>query len=277
MDESRPTEEVHRGTGDLDRLSSGEILERIVDEDALVAAAVRDALPRLTEACDLLTEALEADGRWINVSAGTSGRIGVLDAAEIPPTFGLDLGRVIGVIAGGAAALERAVEGAEDDPAAAERDLRALDLTSRDVVVCLSASGATPYVLGAADFARECGAASVGITCSPDSELADRVEIPIAVRVGPEVIAGSTRMKGGLSQKMILHALSTAVMVRMGRVRGNRMVGLQTVNEKLRVRALGIVMDLAKVPRERAESALADATSVDAALDALGVPRRGRP
>ena len=272
------TEQVHPGTGDLDRLPSGEILERILDEDASVAAAVRCVHPQLTEACDLLGAALEAGGRWINVGAGTSGRIGVLDAAEIPPTFGLDRDRVIGVIAGGETALQRAVEGAEDDPEAARRDLDALDLSDRDVVVCLSASGATPYVIGAASFARERGARSIGITCAPGSELACAVDIPIAVLVGPEVIAGSTRMKGGLSQKMILHALSTTVMVRLGRVRGNRMAGLQTVNAKLGERAVRIVMDLAKTPRKRAESALAAANgSVDAALDALGVSRRRRP
>ena len=146
------------------------------------------------------------------------------------------------------------------------------------MIVCLSASGQTPYVIGAARFARERGARSIGITCSPDSELATAVDVPIAVLVGPEVVAGSTRMKGGLSQKMILHALSTAVMVRLGRVRGNRMVGLQQVNAKLRERAVRIVMDLAKVPRERAQSALEDASgSVDAALDALSVSRRTRP
>lgn len=272
------TEQVHPGTGDLDRLSSAEILERILDEDASVADAVRCVYPQLTEACDLLSAALEAGGRWFNVGAGTSGRIGVLDAAEIPPTFGLDRARVVGVIAGGEPALRHAVEGAEDDPEAAARDLGALELSDRDVVVCLSASGRTPYVIGAANFARECGARSIGVTCAPGSELTDAVDVAIAVLVGPEVIAGSTRMKGGLSQKMILHALSTTVMVRLGRVRGNRMVGLRTANAKLQERAVRIVMDLAKAPRKRAESALADASgSVDAALTALGVGRRRRP
>jgi N-acetylmuramic acid 6-phosphate etherase len=269
---------VHPGTGDLDRLSSAEILKRILDEDASVADAVRCVYPQLTEACDLLSAALEAGGRWFNVGAGTSGRIGVLDAAEIPPTFGLDRARIVGVIAGGEPALRHAVEGAEDDPEAAARDLGALELSDRDVVVCLSASGRTPYVIGAANFARERGARSIGVTCAPGSELTDAVDVAIAVLVGPEVIAGSTRMKGGLSQKMILHALSTTVMVRLGRVRGNRMVGLRTANAKLQERAVRIVMDLAKAPRKRAESALADASgSVDAALTALGVGRRRRP
>lgn len=278
MDRPRSTERVHPDTGDLDRLGSAEILERILDEDAGVAGAVRAVHPVLARASDCLTQALESGGRWINVGAGTSGRIGVLDAAEIPPTFGLDPGRVVGLIAGGAAALQRAVEGAEDDPAAARRDLEALSLSASDVLVCLSASGRTPYVIGAAEAARERGAHSIGVTCAPDSELTRAVDLSIAVDVGPEVIAGSTRMKGGLSQKMILHALSTTVMVRLGRVRGNRMTGLQAVNAKLRERAVGIVCDLARVDRARAEAALeAAAGSVDAALDALGVPRRSRP
>jgi N-acetylmuramic acid 6-phosphate etherase len=271
------TERVHPGTGDLDRLGSAQILERILDEDAGVAEAVRGVYPELVEACEILHAALESGGRWINAGAGTSGRIGVIDAAEIPPTFGLDSGRVVGLIAGGADALQSAVEGAEDDAQAARRDLEALGLGPRDVLVCLSASGRTPWVLGAAGFARERGARTVGITCSPGSELACAVDLAIAVDVGAEVIAGSTRMKGGLAQKMILHALSTTVMVRLGHVRGNRMAGLQTMNAKLRERALGIVMDLAQVPRSEAESALASSGSVDAALDALGVPRRERP
>lgn len=272
------TEAVHPAMGDLDRLDSAEILERILDEDASVADAVRAVHAQLAEASELLLGVLEGGGRWINAGAGTSGRIGVLDAAEIPPTFGLDPGRVVGLIAGGDAALLRAVEGAEDDPSAAARDLDALGLTAADAVVCLSASGRTPYVIGAARFARQRGARSIGITCSPGSELGCTVDLSIAVDVGPEVIAGSTRMKGGLSQKMILHALSTTVMIRLGRVRGNRMVGLQAVNAKLRERAVRIVMDLARVPRERAEAALADAQGlVDAALDALGIPRRRRP
>ena len=161
------TEQVHPETGNLDRLSSSEILDRILDEDSSVSAAVRRVHPQLTEACDVLSAALEAGGRWINVGAGTSGRIGVLDAAEIPPTFGLDRSRVVGVIAGGEPALQHAVEGAEDDPEAARRDLAALDLSDDDVVVCLSASGRTPYVIGAANFGREQGALSIGVTCAP--------------------------------------------------------------------------------------------------------------
>ena len=264
------TEQVNPGTADLDCLPSRDVLARIIDEDTTVPGAVRKALPLLTDACDRLASALEAGGRWINVGAGTSGRIGLLDAAEIPPTFGLSPECVRGLIAGGEGAILRAVEGAEDDVEAAARDLAALDVGDADCVVCLSASGTTPYVIAAARASRTRGARSIGVTCAPGSPLSCAVDLAIEVPVGPEVIAGSTRMKGGLAQKMILHALSTAVMVRLGRVQGNRMVSLQALNAKLRHRALQIVMDLGGLPRSEAEAALAEAGgSVAAALDAV--------
>jgi len=267
----RITEEKNPRTGALDQLPPRAILELILDEDSVVPDAVRAQLEAMAEAVGVLTLALERGGRWLNLGAGTSGRIGMLDAAEIPPTFGLDPGRVLAVIAGGERALTQAVEGVEDDTAAARCDLQTLGFGEGDVLVALSASGRTPYVVAAVEYASEQGATSIGITCAPDSALAHACDIPIAVFVGPEAIAGSTRMKGGLAQKMVLHALSTAVMVRLGRVRGNLMTGLTPVNAKLRERALSILCDLAGCTPARARTALDEAEgSIEEALRSLG-------
>lgn len=263
----RITEQINPRTRDLDRQEPREILERLLEEDASVPAAVRAALNELTRACDVLTATLERGGRWFNLGSGTSGRIGLLDAAEIPPTFGLPPEAVQGVIAGGEAALTRAVEGAEDDPAAAARDLEARGFQANDALVALSASGRTGYVLAAVAHARALAAPVIGVTCAPDSPLAAAVDIPVVAVVGPEAIAGSTRMKGGLAQKMILHALSTTVMVRLGRVRGNLMTGLQPMNEKLRERAVAIVCQLAEVSEPEAREALRETGSIEAALE----------
>lgn len=271
---ARPiTEQANPNTAQLDQLEPREILERILEEDARVPAAVHAALDALTAACLRLHAVLDVGGRWINVGAGTSGRLGLLDAAEIPPTFGLDPSRVQAVIAGGDPALRRAVEGAEDDAAAARADLAEIGLCEGDALVALSASGVTPYTRAAAEYAREIGAATIAITCSPDSPLAEAVEIPIACVVGAEAVTGSTRLKGGLAQKMVLHALSTAVMVRLGRVRGNLMTSLTPVNDKLRERAVGIVAELAGCTAEEAASALESSDgSIERALEKLSSP-----
>ncbi len=250
------TERVNPRTRDLDQLATGDLLGRILDEDAAVASVVQAALPEIERACDLLHAALGRGGRWFNLGAGTSGRIGALDAAEIPPTFGLEADGVQAVIAGGDRALLHALEGVEDDPEQAARDLASRGFSREDVLVVLSASGRTPYALGGLQHARRIGAPSIAITCAPESPLAAQADVPIVAAVGPEVIAGSTRMKGGLAQKMILHALSTAVMVRLGRVRGNLMTGIRAVNSKLRERALGILVQLADCNRGEAERAL---------------------
>jgi N-acetylmuramic acid 6-phosphate etherase len=268
------TEARNPRTSDLDRLPVGELVARIVEEDARVPQAVRAALPALERACEALVETLERGGRWINLGAGTSGRIGALDAAEIPPTFGLEPERVQALVAGGPAALVGPVEGAEDDVGAAVRDLRKLELSSRDALVALSASGRTPYALAGLEHARAVGARALAVTCVPDSPLAQRAEIAIVAVVGPEVITGSTRMKGGLAEKMILHTLSTAVMVRLGRVQGNLMTGLRAVNLKLQQRGVRILCELARVSAAEAERALdAAGGSVEQALEELG--RRG--
>jgi len=264
------TEAQNPRTTDLDRLPVGELVERILDEDARVSDAVRAARPAIERACLALVEALDGGGRWFNVGAGTSGRIGALDAAEIPPTFGLEPERVQALVAGGPAALSGPVEGAEDDGASAPRELDKLGLGPRDAVVALSASGRTPFALAALEHARRRGARAIAITCAPNSPLAERADVAIVAVVGPEVIAGSTRMKGGLAQKMILHTLSTAVMVRLGRVQGNLMTGLRAVNSKLQERGVRILCELARVDRAAATSALEDAGgSVERALEAL--------
>ena len=252
----RPTEARNPRTLDLDQMSPRSLLTRILDEDATVPAAVRNALPQLEEASDALLEVLQGSGRWFNIGAGTSGRLGALDAAEIPPTYGLDPSRVQAIIAGGEEALLRAVESAEDDTTAAARDLRARFFRREDALLALSASGHTPYALAGVELAQELGATSIGVTCAPDSPLANLVDIAIVVDVGPEVVAGSTRMKGGLAQKMILHALSTSVMVRLGLVRSNLMTGIRPSSCKLRERAIAILMELSGRPEPEATAAL---------------------
>ncbi len=270
-----PTEKSNPRTRDLDRLDTAALVERIAAEDAAVSDAVRAELPRITEACERICAALAGGGRWINLGAGTSGRIGVLDAAEIPPTFGLPADRVQGRIAGGEAALRAAVEGAEDDHDAARRDVA--DLGPGDVLVGLSASGRTPYVIEALRAARQAGVTTVAITCDAGSELAGLADVSISTEVGPEVIAGSTRMKGGLAQKMVLHTLSTATMVRLGKVRGNLMTGLCAVNDKLRGRALHILVELCGCSEAEARAALdAAGGSVEAALTRLTPTGPGR-
>ncbi len=254
-----PTEARNPRTLDLDRLTPHCLLARILEEDASVPAAVREALPELELASDALLVVLERGGRWFNIGAGTSGRLGALDAAEIPPTYGLDPDRVQALIAGGEAALSRAVEDAEDNTEAAGRDLAARGFGAGDVLLALSASGHTPYALGAVRFARDAGAPTIGVTCAQGSPLDAAVDIAISVEVGPEVVAGSTRMKGGLAQKMVLHALSTSVMVRLGLVRSNLMTGMRGDSCKLRDRALRITMELSGRSRSEALAALEQA------------------
>jgi N-acetylmuramic acid 6-phosphate etherase len=251
-----PTEAVLDSSRDLDQRSTAEILALIHQEDGRAHAAVARALPQMEEAVDVLATALAGGGRWFNVGAGTSGRLGVLDASEIPPTYGMNPRIVQGVIAGGDRALRYPVEGAEDDAGAAALELQERGLTLGDAVLGISASGRTPFALGAIEAAHEAGARTVGITCDPDSALAQQAEIAIVAAVGPEVVAGSTRMKGGLAQKMILAALSTAVMVKLGKVTGNLMTHVTPVSNKLRGRAVRIVMQVAGVERNEARRLL---------------------
>jgi len=252
------TEEILDSTRDLDQRSTKEILEAIHSEDFRAIEAVGRVLGDVERAVDILVLVLQGGGRWFNIGAGTSGRVGVADAAEIPPTFGYPAERVMGILAGGPGALVRAVEGAEDVAEDARRVLRERELLAGDAVVALSASGRTPFALGALAEAEAAGARRIAITCDPGSPLAEAAEVSISPKVGPEVIAGSTRMKGGLAQKMVLHLLSTTVMVRLGRVEGNLMTNLHPASRKLEARALRIVMSLARVDEDRARALLAE-------------------
>jgi len=264
------TEEVLEATRDLDQRSTREILEAIHREDLRAVEAVGKVLAEVERAAGILVLCLQGGGRWFNVGAGTSGRIGVLDASEIPPTFGYPPERVQGIIAGGDAALRCAVEGAEDDAAAARLALRERDLMPGDAVLALSASGRTPFAIAALEEARELGARRIAVTCDPDAPLAAAAEVAIVPQVGPEVIAGSTRMKGGLAQKMVLHLLSTTVMVRLGRVEGNLMTNLVPASRKLERRALRILVTLGGASEEHARRALAECRgSLSDALERL--------
>ncbi len=231
------TEAIHSGTADLDTRSFQSIVAAIHGEDLRAACAVGSAGAATARAARRLCDVLRVGGVWFNMGAGTSGRMGCLDAAEIPPTFGLDADRVQGVIAGGPRALLGAVEGAEDDVEAALHDLKERDLSGGDALLAISASGRTPYTVAGLRYARSRGATALALTCDPDSPLAKEADLAIVTEVGPEVIAGSTRMKGGVAQKMVLHQLSTAVMVRMGRVNGNLMSHLRPASQKLKRRA----------------------------------------
>lgn len=237
------TEQPNPHTTEIDQLPTLEALRIINAEDQTVAAAVERVLPAIAQAVDGIVARLERGGRLFYVGTGTSGRLGVLDASECPPTFGVSPDLVQAVIAGGYEACYKAVEASEDDRAAGAADLQARGVTAADVVVGIAASGRTPYTIGAVEYARQIGALTVCITCNADTELARTVEIPIEPIVGPEVIAGSTRLKSGTAQKLVLNMLSTMTMVRLGYVKGNRMANVQTRNIKLRERAVGILMD----------------------------------
>jgi N-acetylmuramic acid 6-phosphate etherase len=253
------TEQANPNTTEIDSLPTLEALRLINNEDKKVADAVEKVLPAIARAVDGVAERLGRGGRLFYIGAGTSGRLGVLDAAECPPTFGVPPDLVQGVIAGGYEACYRPVEASEDDQDAGAKDLRDRGLTTNDVVVGVAASGRTPYAIGAVRYAREIGALTVCVTCNENTELARAVEIPIEPVVGPEVIAGSTRLKSGTAQKMVLNMLSTMTMVRLGYVTGNRMTNLMTRNTKLRRRALGIVMAECALDETTAESVLQSA------------------
>lgn len=253
------TERRNPNTIEIDRVSTREMVKIMNREDALVAAAVGTQTAQIAVAIDRIADRLRQDGRLIYIGAGTSGRLGVLDASECPPTFNAPPELVVGIIAGGDHALRHAVENAEDRPDQGAADLRSFDLTANDAVVGIAASGRTPYVLGAIDYAREVGALTVGIACSPESPLASEVEIMIAPVVGPEVLTGSTRLKAGTAQKLVLNMLSTGVMIRLGKTYGNLMVDVRATNAKLRQRAIRIVADATGLEHEDAAEALRQA------------------
>jgi N-acetylmuramic acid 6-phosphate etherase len=253
------TEQGNPRSRGLDQKRSLEILRVLNREDARVAGAVRRELPKIARAVDAIVTSLRADGRLFYVGAGTSGRLAVLDAAECPPTFGTPPSTVRALIAGGERAVLQAVEGAEDSTANGARDLAKAGLTRRDVVVGIAASGTTPYVLGAMRFARRKGATTIALASNRRSPLARQAQIAIVPETGPEAVAGSTRLKAGTAQKMVLNMLSTASMVRLGRVYGNRMIYLEATNEKLRRRTAHILEETAGVSTSTAEHALRQA------------------
>lgn len=253
------TESRNPRTATLDAMSVTEFLTVMNAEDHRVADAVATQIPQIAQAVNLAVIALRRGGRLIYTGAGTSGRLGVLDAAECPPTFGTEPELVVGLLAGGQQAMFQAVEGAEDSTELGVSDLVEIGLTADDVVVGIAASGRTPYVIGGLDYAREIGAATVAIACNPDPEVGLHADVSIEVDNGPEVLTGSTRLKAGTSQKLILNMISTASMVQIGKVYGNLMVDVRPTNEKLVSRAIGIIQAATDCDAERAAQALSEA------------------
>jgi N-acetylmuramic acid 6-phosphate etherase len=258
--ESLPlTEQENPRTAQISSLSTVDIVRLMNDEDARVSEAVREVLSRVAQAVDEIVKRIQNGGRLFYIGTGTSGRLGVLDASECPPTFGVAPDLVQAVIAGGYDACYRAVEASEDDGAAGARDLDQRGFTKGDALVGIAASGRTPYTVGAIEHARNIGALTIAVTCVPDSAIANAAEISIVPLVGPEVIAGSTRLKAGTAQKLILNMLSTATMIKLGYVTGNRMTNVQTRNVKLKARAVRILMTESGLDQSAAEQALANA------------------
>ena len=253
------TEGRNEGTMDLDLMSTLEIVTVMNREDEKVPAAIRPMLPNIARCADLAAEAVSTGGRIIYIGAGTSGRLGVLDAVECPPTFGVPYGTVVGLVASGAAAFDRPIEDAEDRPEEGKRDLLAIGLNQKDIVIGIAASGRTPYVLGGLELARELGCHTGAIVCNANSPLAAAAEVAVEVLPGPECVTGSTRLKAGTCQKLILNMISTAAMVRCGKVYRNLMVDVDPCNEKLVVRARNIVMEATGCNEATAAAALSQA------------------
>ncbi|WP_309718568.1 N-acetylmuramic acid 6-phosphate etherase [Armatimonas sp.] len=252
------TELVNPHTDGIDRLPTDEMLRRINDEDEKVAGIVRGCIPEIARAVDAIAEGLRAGGRLIYVGAGTSGRLGVLDASECLPTFGVSVEQVFGIIAGGERALTKAIEGAEDDRQAGSDVMDSVYVGKHDVIVGMSASGGAPYVRGAIARAKELGAITVGVACATPAPLCDDADIPIQAVVGAEVLQGSTRLKSGTAQKLICNMLSTGAMVKIGKTLGNRMVDVQATNIKLVARATRLIADLGQTDETTAARLLTE-------------------
>ncbi len=253
------TETDNLGTSEIDKVSTLGAIALINNEDKLVPAAVEAVLPSVAVAIDKIVERLQTGGRLFYIGTGTSGRLGVLDASEIPPTFGVSYELIQGIIAGGYDALHKATESSEDNKQQGAEDLKARGLTAQDAVVGIAASGRTPYTIGAVKYARELGCFTACIVCNPDSELTNAAEIAIVPVVGPEALTGSTRMKAGTAQKLILNMISTVAMIRLGYVSGNRMTNMKASNEKLQDRAVRILMDEADIEEAMATKLMEDA------------------
>lgn len=254
-----PTEQRNPATTEIDRLSTLEMVRLLNAQDATVAGAVERVLPEIARSIDLIVDRIRRGGRLVYIGAGTSGRLGVLDASECPPTYNTPPELVVGLIAGGDHALRHPVENVEDRPEAGAAALQEIHLTDRDVVVGIAASGRTPFVLGALRYAREAGAATVSVSNVPDAAIGREADLAIAAVTGPEPVTGSTRMKAGTAQKMVLNMLTTGTMVRLGKTYGNLMVDVQPSNAKLRDRAVRIVSEATGLDRDAATARLAQA------------------
>ena len=250
------TEQRNPNSMHVDSLSALEIVQLMNDEDKQVPLAIEKCLPQIAQAVECIVAAFQQDGRLVYIGAGTSGRLGVLDASECPPTFGVSPEMVKGIIAGGERALRHPIEGAEDSKAQAVIDLQAIQFSSKDVLVGIAASGRTPYVLGALEYAKRLGSVTVSIASNPNSAMANIVDIAIDTVVGPEVLTGSSRLKSGTAQKLVLNMLTTASMILMGKCYQNLMVDVQASNEKLKARAIRIVMQATDCDKALAEETL---------------------
>lgn len=264
------SEDRNPKTMDIDLLPTLDVLRKINDEDRAVPLAVEKVVPEIADAVDRIVSAFQKGARLIYLGAGTSGRLGVLDASECPPTFGVPEDMVVGLIAGGPDALVRSAEGAEDDPRQGARALREIKLTADDVVVGIAVSGRTPYVIGGLNYAKQVGATTVALSCNPASTIAGIADIAISPVVGPEVLTGSTRLKSGTAQKLVLNMLTTASMIRIGKSYQNLMVDLNPSNKKLVARAIRIVMQTTGCSAPKARQAL-DRTGNDVKLAILVV------
>jgi len=266
MNEFKRTTESDSLHSDLELKSTQELLIGINQEDQKVALVVKNCIGQIEPLVEELSKRYQKGGRLFYIGAGTSGRLGVVDASEIPPTFGMPFDRVIGLIAGGDTAIRNAVEFAEDDVNQAWKDLLRYDINTNDVVVGIAASGTTPYVIGGVTKAREMGILTACVTNNAGSPLAKAVALPIEAEVGPEYVTGSTRMKSGTAQKLILNMISTAYMIKVGRVKGNRMVHMQLSNNKLVDRGIRYVAEALQIPYESANELIKKHGSVDAAI-----------
>jgi N-acetylmuramic acid 6-phosphate etherase len=251
----------------LDKMTVKELLTSINLEDSKVHKAVRKSIPQIEKLINRIVGRMKKGGRIFYLGAGTSGRLGVLDASEVPPTFGVPDTMVIGLIAGGETALRKAVESAEDDPNKAWKELEIFNINKKDTVIGIAASGTTPYVIGGVKKARENGILTGCITCNPGSKLVEATEIPIVVVVGPEFVTGSTRLKAGTAQKMVLNMITTTVMIKLGRVKGNKMINMQLTNRKLVERGIRMIVEELNIQREAARILLMQHGSVKKALE----------
>lgn len=251
----------------LEKMSINELLTSINKEDKTVPLAIEKVIPQVEKLVGVIVEKMRSGGRLFYIGAGTSGRLGILDASEIPPTYGMPHGKVIGLIAGGDQAIRKAVEHAEDDTEQAWKDLLMHNITAQDVLIGIAASGRTPYVIGGLKAARAQGIITACITCNVQTAVAQQADYPVEVIVGPEVVTGSTRMKAGTAQKLVLNMISTTVMIKLGRVKGNKMVDMQLTNNKLVDRGIRMIMEELGVDQEKADALLKEFGSVRRVID----------